>query len=432
MAKTINMPKMGNTVESVIFSEWFVKEGDSVKKGDKLFSYETDKTTTEEEAKEDGVILKLLVEDNDEVVVFTPVAIIGKKGEDISKMLKEIESSKPKEIKPKEEPKPVAKVDMVPTPKGPVSKLEPKIKTGTGSGISPRALRAIQRSGIPLNSVTYGSGPRGRILRSDISSAKTRKNLNLEMSSDPMAIKLNEIVATSKQPSVSKEFKYSPMRSAIAKGMIVSQNQSAFTTLTIAIDAKELLKQRANFKKEIINGGHNISINDLIVFALSRLLPKYKDKINAHVYDDKGISHTNANIAIAVDTSNGLIVPVIKESNLKNLEEISSESKTIIANVRKGDYKNVDLKSGTFTISNVGAMNIEVFTPVLNDGQAAILGVGGLTMRPRKSTTGLLEFYDAMILSLTIDHRLADGADGARFLNDLKLILENIELIINN
>ncbi len=430
MAKFINMPKMGNTVEEVIFSEWHIKAGDTIKKGDKFFSYETDKTTAEEKSLEEGVILKLLVNDNDDVKVHSPIAIIGKKGEDIKSLLKEFEDLKPKEAKKVELPKP--EVILKPTP--PI-KQESKTSSNSGnnshSGISPRAMRSLKRSGIAFNSISYSSGPRGRVVDADIIKSKTRLNLLTSTEKKgPHLIKIEEMVKLANISQGDLEFKYSPMRSAISKAMIKSQNQSAFNTLSITIDSDQILKARGEIKKQIANGGHNISINDLLMFALSRVLPKYKNTINAHVDDNKAISHAHVNLAVAVDTPNGLVVPVIKEVNLKTIEEISEESRANIKSVISGKLNEVDLKSGTFTISNVGAMNIEAFTPVLNDGQAGILGVGTSVIRPRKSKTGMIEFYNAMTLSLTTDHRLVDGADAARFLNDLKLVLENINLIL--
>ncbi len=438
MAKFINMPKMGNTVEEVIFSEWHVKEGDVVKKGDKFFSYETDKTTAEETSLEEGVILKLLVKDNDDVKVHTPIAIIGKKGEDFKALLKKFESSKVKEVK-KPKTKEVKKIVITklpgaiesPTTNKPKLESNSNSRNNSGSGISPRALRSLKRSGISPNSISYSSGPRGRTVVGDIAKSKTR--LNLLSSSEvkgPHLIKIEEMVKLANSSQGDEEFKYTPMRSAISKSMIKSQNQSAFNTLSIVVDSNQILEARAEIKKQIQHGGHNISINDLLMFALSRVLPKYKNTINAHVEDNKAIGHAHVNLAVAVDTPIGLMVPVIKEANLKSIEDISEESKANIKSVISGKLNEVDLKSGTFTISNVGAMNIEMFTPVLNDGQAGILGVGTSVIRPRKSKTGMIEFYSAMTLSLTTDHRLVDGADAARFLNDLKLVLENISLIL--
>jgi pyruvate dehydrogenase E2 component (dihydrolipoamide acetyltransferase) len=438
MAKIIEMPKMGNTVESVILSEIFVKEGQEVKKGDNLFSYETDKTTTEEEAKEAGHILKIFVKENDEIAVFSPVLVIGKKGEDIKKIISEVEAKAKKVEEPKikikieskvEVPKALPKIEA-PAPSQTTPNRSGASDTGTG-GISPRALKALRRSGIPLSSVSYGSGPRGRITANDVHASKKRVNFTTsDVSHSPMEIKVNEIIGATKSSKGDEEFKYPPMRAAISKGVFDSQKNSVATTLTIAVDAAKLLSVRAIVKQEMATGGPNISINDLIVYALSRVLPKYKNTINAHAFDTKGIAHGHANIAIAVDTKDGLVVPVIKETNLKTLQQISEEAKFAITQARAGNYKDIDLKSGTFTISNVGAMNIEVFTPVLNAGQSGILGVGGVALRPRKSKDGLIEFYNSMILSLTVDHRIADGADGARFLNDIKLVLENIDLII--
>lgn len=467
MAKFIIMPKMGNTVTTVIFSEWYVKEGDQIKPGDKLFSYETDKTTTEEIAKEQGTILKLLVKPDQEVAVFAPVMIIGQANEDISDLLKQVNKVK-EEVKEVNISKPSVQSPSFQTgekdhPKNPeqqhvnVTENQPEIKPevetlsqplkgssevktdqhhDNAGGISPRALKALRKSGVSIDRITYGSGPRGRIVSQDIT--KAMRNIKPQQFTQEMLIKqpnkiedqLNKIIEQANTKG-QQEYIYPPMRAAISKGMRASQSQSAFVTLTISIDAYQLLQARKKIKANVAKGQLDISINDLIIFACSRVLPKYKQTINAHVFDTKATIYSHANIAVAVDTPIGLIVPVIKETNLKSLAQISQEAKEYIAIARQGKTKGLDLSSGTFTISNVGGMGIEVFTPVLNAGQAAILGIGTTMLKPRKNHEGLVEFYNAMILSLTIDHRLADGADGARFLNDLKLALENIETLIN-
>lgn len=445
MAKFINMPKMGNTVTSVIFGEWFVKENDDVKIGDKLFSYETDKTTTEELAKEDGTVLKLIAQPNDEIPVFDHVMIIGKKGEDISTLLNEITTSKSQEeVKTESSAKSIPEVQNLPAQEIPTPAVETIITNKQAQnnvnnneiigGISPRALQLLRKSGIPINAIHYASGPNNRIVSNDVVKAMSMQNLNANNGAkkqvNQLRKKIDDILKLANTKSGDETFNYPRMRAAIAKGMIQSQKQSVFTTLTMSINANQLLETRNQFKNAIAQGGPNITINDLIIYGVSRVLPKYKKTINAHVEDNKATLHNHANIAMAVDTPQGLIVPVIKEANLKSLIDISNEAKSIIKFVKNASYENVDLRSGTFTISNVGGLGIEVFTPVLNAGQAAILGVGTTVLKPRLNKQGMMEFYQAMILSLTIDHRLADGADGARFLNDVKLILENIDLII--
>lgn len=447
MAKFINMPKMGNTVTAVIFSEWHVKEGDKIKQGDKLFSYETDKTTTEEVAKESGTVLKLLVSPDQEVPVFAPVMIIGNPDEDITSLLSEIkqvkteiktpvkdveveEAAEVKQTAPLPEVETLAlKQNVVKKPKT-SDELATNFPSNNGK-FSPRAIRALRNSGIPLDALNYRSGPDGAIVSQDITKAMDLDNLHQQKTNDsnPVMNKITDIISHANREGDEK-FTYSPMRSMIAKGMKKSQQDSAFVTLSIAIDANKLLQTRKQFKSQATKGGDDISINDLIIFATSRVLPKYYKTINAHVFDNEAIGHYHANIAVAVDTPIGLLVPVIKQANLKSLAQISKEAKALIKTVRQGTYKGVDLSSGTFTISNVGNMGIEVFTPVLNAGQASILGVGTTVLRPRQNRQGLVEFYNAMILSLTIDHRLVDGADGARFLNDLKLILENVDVMI--
>ncbi|MDI4567551.1 MAG: 2-oxo acid dehydrogenase subunit E2 [Mycoplasma sp.] len=468
MAKIITMPKVGNTVKTVILSEWFVKENEKITIGQKFYSYETDKTVMEEKSKEEAVVLKLLVKVGEEIPVFTPIAIIGQENEDISEHLASLNFKDNKQEN--QNTQTIEVVEQTPTnaidnissnniveqeeKKETVFDEVPKLQICPSKqdyGISPRALKLIAQSGIPLNNLTRGSGPDGRIIEEDIinlinsqekeirtvkenvidssitSASKQTSQVNIEPKNKKISDKVKEIISHISNSTNDTLFDYPPMRKAISKGLKDSLNNAASVSLMTSINANSLLKTRAKFKKE----GSSITLNDLIVFALSRVIPKHKNYINAHVDDTKATIHDSVNIAIAVDAPPlGLIVPVIKNTQTMTLVEIHEKAKEAIKAARAGELSKIDLRSGTFTISNVGAMGIEYFTPILNAGQAAILGVGTSVLKPKLNDSNLIEFYNSMCLSLTVDHRLADGADGARFLNDLKIVLENIGEII--
>ncbi len=433
------MPKMGNTVKSVILSEWHIAEGQPVKIGAPFFSYETDKTQVEHKAQEEGIVLKILVEPNQEIAVFSPVAIVGQLDEDISSLLEEFgpaSKSQPQvdQSTPTAPEKPrltsATKTSPQPQPNvQPEQKLPEQALESSQLSFSPRAIRTLRRSGWRPDLMGPAKPGQNRLVSQDVLSsmnlAKTKGAL-----SSPSANLIDQLISDAAQANGDAPFDYQPMRRAIARAMLQSQSQSAAATLVISVDATNLTKVHKEFKNASQKGGPRISINDLIILATSRVLPKYSQTINAHVFDDRAIAHRHAHIAIAVDTPGGLIVPVLKNANSKSLREISEQARQMIKLVREGQYRAVDLKSGTFTISNVGALGIESFTPILNDGQAAILGVGALSLRARQNSAGLVEFHQALTLSLTIDHRLVDGADGGRFLVDLKTVLERIDELV--
>ncbi|XP_023212944.1 uncharacterized protein LOC111615736, partial [Centruroides sculpturatus] len=431
------MPKMGNTVKSVILSEWHVAEGQVIKKGAPFFSYETDKTQVEHKAQEEGTVLKILVEPNQEIAVFSPVAIVGKAGEDIRALLAELEPSETPKVQtkhsrpvPADEPPQLTPVRAAPAPESvssPAAEPTDQVLGSNRSGFSPRALRTLRRSGINPALVNPAQPNQPRLVSQDVLGAMQLAKIKGAVNQVSQPDLVEQLASEAPRASGDSPFDYQPMRRAIARAMLKSKEQSAAATLVISVDASNLTKVHQRFKKAAQSGGPRISINDLVVFATSRVLPKYSQTINAHVFDERAVGHRHAHIAIAVDTPGGLIVPVLTHANAKSLREISEQARQMIKLVRQGQYQAVDLKSGTFTISNVGALGIESFTPILNDGQAAILGVGALTLRARQNQAGLVEFYQALTLSLTIDHRLVDGADGGRFLVDLKTVLEKID-----
>jgi pyruvate dehydrogenase E2 component (dihydrolipoamide acetyltransferase) len=220
------------------------------------------------------------------------------------------------------------------------------------------------------------------------------------------------------------------MRKIIAKAMQNSLSTTAQLTLNASFDATDILNFRKRIKKEHETLGlHNITINDMIVFALSRTLITHK-VLNSHLVDDKLLTFKNVHIGIAVDTTRGLMVPTLFNTNKMSLDNISLESKSIATKCNTNTIP-VDLLQGaSFTLTNLGNLQVENFTPVLNPPQIGILGVGSIVKKPIE-IDGEIKLYSSIGLSLTFDHRAIDGAPAARFLRDLKVNLENFNLLLS-
>jgi pyruvate dehydrogenase E2 component (dihydrolipoamide acetyltransferase) len=449
MAVPIIMPRQGQSVESCIIAKWFKKKGDVVNVGDILFSYETDKAAFDEEAKVAGTILEIYAEEGDDVPVLTNVCVIGNPGEDVA------------QFGPIKESNPI--IETVKEAESPTVEEKAAINTITASNtevitndgdlkISPRAKNLAEKTGVDFR-FAEGSGPYGRIIEKDIielkekgyvvtSAAKdflgdasivgtgiggriTTSDLNKPIQA-PSAVRTSP--TASEQPEF-EEVKISNMRKVIAKAMMNSISSTCQLTLNSSFDATDVMEFRKKIKdsKERLNL-ENITLNDIIVYSVSRTLANHKD-LNAHFLDDKMLYFKNVHIGIAVDTDRGLMVPTIFNANLKSLNEISAEIKLLVKECQKGTINPDYLKGGTFTITNLGTLDIESFTPVINPPQTGILGVNNIIQRVRE-VKDEYEYYPAMGLSLTFDHRALDGAPAAKFLKDLKTNLESFSMLL--
>ncbi len=398
MAIPVIMPKQGQSVESCLITKWHKKEGDSVNAGDLLFSYETDKAAFEEEAKETGVLLSILAEEGEDVPCLQTVAIIGEKDEDISAYSK----SPQKEEKKKEET--IIGVEAQTNIQYKSTALQ---KDGHVS-ISPRAKAAAERQGIDFKNIA-SSGPEGRIIERDI--------YNFSGKAETMQ---------TEGPDDYTDEKLSTVRKVISSVMHESLSTMAQLTNHSSFDASGIM----NFRKRVKENPEDfdmadITLNDMILFAVSRVI-KNHPVLNAHFLTDKIRCFNTVNLGVAVDTPRGLLVPTLMEADKKSLTEISLESKRLIGMAQTGKIAPDLLENGTFTVTNLGSIGVEIFTPIINPPQTAILGVCTIITRV-KEKDGKAFYYPAMGLSLTYDHRAVDGAPAARFIKELKETLENIE-----
>jgi pyruvate dehydrogenase E2 component (dihydrolipoamide acetyltransferase) len=427
MATELIMPKQGQSVESCIISKWYKKKGDQVKKGDLLFAYETDKASFEEEAPADGYLIEILYNEGDEVLVLTPVCYIGEKGEKVA-VSKQAESKETSA--PKTESVSANNVQQV---------IVPIENTGSDRVmISPRARKLAE-----LNNINYlnvkGSGPLGRIIENDIAMVVANKS-----KATPLARKVAEVekielpqtgsgyngkvlkddvLSTSANDSDVEVKELSNLRKIIASRMLESLQNTAQLTLHSTADARHILNQRKVFKSKNVN----ITINDMICYAVVRALLQHSN-MNAHLTGTSLKLFKGIHLGIAVDTARGLMVPVIKNAHYLSLEGLAANIKDVAAKCQQGSIDLSLLEGASFTVTNLGALGVDYFTPVLNAPQVGILGVGGINHKPAELEAGIIGFVPHLALSLTFDHRATDGANAARFLQEITKQLQQINL----
>ena len=415
-AKPVLMPKSGISVESCILTAWKVKVGDTVKVGDILFSYETDKAAFDQEAEFEGEVLAIFAEEGDEVPVLTNVCAIGKHGIDASSLA------------PGGAPAPVVEeVKAAPAPAAtPVAAAPVATATATADDgfikASPRAKQLAKKLGVDLKTAT-ATGPNGRIIERDVREA----SVNPKAAPAP-AVEVKAEVKTNAPADFHafKDEKMSNIRKVIAKNMVNSLSTMAQLTHNISFDCTNIMA----FRKYLKDNAEklklpSITINNIIVFAVSRVLKNHKD-LNANLINGDTMRYfEHSNIGIATDTPRGLLVPVLFGADTLSLSEIAIQSKKISTDAAAGAIKPELLSGGSFTISNLGTMGIESFTPVVNPPQTGILGVNTLETRVKLGKNGEIIPYTAMNLSLSYDHRALDGAPASKFLKELKDYLEN-------
>ena len=409
MANAVIMPKAGITVESCIIGTWEKKVGDAVKVGDILFTYETDKASFECESTEEGTLLEIFFNDGDEVPCLVNVCAIGNEGDDCSALRPD--SAPAEEAAPVvEEKKEEVKVEAV---------AVSTAVDGEKSAISPRAKKLAERTGVDASLATP-TGPNGRVIERDV------RNLI----DNPAAAKAAAPVAVAAAPEVEYEdVKFSGIRRAISKSMTTSLSTMAQLTHNTSFDATAILKYRKQLKASEGDCA-GITLGEIIMYAVSRTLLNHPD-LNAHMLDDNNIRlFKHVHLGFAVDTPRGLMVPTIFNADQKSLLEISKEVKALAAECREGNISPDKLSGASFTVSNLGNLGVESFTPVINPPQTGILGVCGTIDRVKKGKDGEIAIYPAMGLSLTYDHRAVDGTPAARFQKELAQNLENFTVLL--
>jgi pyruvate dehydrogenase E2 component (dihydrolipoamide acetyltransferase) len=419
MAAQVTMPKLSDAMQEGRILQWLKQEGDRIQGGDVLASIETDKAEIELEAFAAGILRKILVPDGESVAVGAPIAIIAEADEDISALLGAAAPAPAKPAVQTVPAPPAAPAPPAPAPEAvptstPAAAPAPAAEAGWIPA-SPIARRMAREAGLELAQLK-GSGPGGRIIERDVEAHLAHQRSHL---------------GGAEVPEGEREFEekdLTTIRKTIAARMIQSKAPIPHFTVTVEADmgAAEELRKSLN---AIETGGEKLSINHILIKATALALKRHP-AINAHYHDGRVRLFRRVHIGIAVALEDGLIVPVIRECERKSLGEIAREAKGLIERARTRKLRPEEYSGGTFAISNLGMYEVVEFTAVIDPTHGAILAVGAITEQPA-AVGGQIAIRKRMRLTGSFDHRIIDGAMGARFLQELKKILENpVQLLL--
>lgn len=440
MATIVILPKQGQSVESCIITEIKKKKGDVVKKGDVLFAYETDKASFEEESPVDGVVLECFYNEGDEVEVLLNMMVIGEPGE-------ESPLSPPEGGKPTEEQKTAESTkDEINFEKDIKLKASPLGEVG---GASPRAKSLAEKEAIDATQLT-GSGPKGRVIEKDVQAALENRPKLTQLAKKIAAAQgltaqgtgsglAGTVKSTDLAPAPAnalygvdyQDKKLSNMRKLIAKAMHASLQNSAQLTHHLGADARRMLELRKTAKAALESGkiSTNITLNDMVCFAVVKALKKFPN-VNSHFLGDSMRLFNKVHLGLAVDTERGLMVPAVRNADDLSVIGLANQLKEVANSCKKGaiDPELLSAEAATFTVSNLGNYGVEMFTPVINLPQSAILGVNTIVPRPKDLGNGAYGFVPYIGLSLTYDHRALDGGEATRFLKQIAVEIETLDL----
>ena len=412
MATPVIAPREGETTSCVLIS-WKRRKGDKVRFGDELGTVETDKATMDILSPGEGTVLALLYSEGEELPASAPVAIIGDAGEDIAALLNK-EAVKAKDV--------AEEIRLPANRANEVASVRGRIK------ITPKAKKFAKENGIALDGIS-GTGTAGSICYRDVSSKATSPALITD--AGPIAQdKASSALQDSRSPFAPQEQAQkvlSGFEKSSAERMMQSLYNSAQYTLHADANAGTLLSLRSRYKNSGENIVSGITLNDMLLFAVSRTLRRYPI-INAELINGTLTEYNAVNLAFALDTPKGLAVPVIHDADKLSLTEISLKAKELIEKGREGRLAPGDLSHGSFMVSNLGGMGITYFTPILNPPQVGILGIGKIRPMPQYHEEEI-RFESTLSLSLTLDHQIVDGATGARFLADLSSFIRDFDLM---
>ena len=459
MASVVIMPKQGQSVESCILTEFKKNKGDKVAVGDILFAYETDKASFEEESKVEGTVLAVFYNEGDEIPVLENVMVIGQEGENIDEFLKGAPAAEASAAAAA----PEVKAAAVQAPEITVHESAPAVAVEGKRAISPRATALAENLNINLAYVT-ATGPEGRIIERDIEAAAasgarqtplaakvaaetgaTAPASGSGLAGMARACDLGSAAPAAKPAAApaakgkdvlesGDDFevrKLTNIRKVIAKSMQASLQNSAQLTHHLSADARRIQALRKQAKKMLEEGkiDVNITLNDFICMAVIRALKKFPN-VNTHFLGDSIKYFNKVHLGLAVDTERGLMVPCVKNADDLSIAGLSRQLKAVADACKKGSISPDILspEAATFTVSNLGNYGVEIFTPIINLPQSAILGVNTIVPRPKDLGGGVYAFVPHIGLSLTYDHRSIDGGEATRFLKQIATEIETLEV----
>jgi pyruvate dehydrogenase E2 component (dihydrolipoamide acetyltransferase) len=434
MATPVELPKLGNTVEECLIAKWVRHTGDQVSAGETVLEVETDKAVQEIASPASGTLLATFFEEGALVPVFTNLFVIGEPGESVEAFRPKSEESSDSAAAATGSPEAVASA-------APIEIAQTDVDDGPQGSYSPRARRFAQEHNFHPRT-SRGSGPEGRVLEADLrelylSSPRLSGATSQQVGSGSQPhgegsgiggmVLAGDLVAGAAAATVSGtvESKLSNMRTRIAQRMRESITSTAQYTLNSWADAGAMLTLRARIKAS--TGLPNVNLNDMVMYCTVQALLEVPE-LNVEFIGGKLVKHSAVHLGFACDTPRGLMVPVIRNADKLSLGELGKKAKELSTKAVQGGISPDDLSGATFSVSNLGGLGIESFTPILNPPQVAILGVNATQIKPVRRD-GVVQFVDAIGFSLTLDHQIIDGAPGARFLIALKANIEKVELI---
>lgn len=427
----VTMPRLSDTMEEGTIARWLKKTGDEVKKGDVLAEIETDKATMDLEAYEAGTLQQILVQEGETVPIGQAVALIGTGAA----------------VQPAAEPAPAtarigadgasaSPAESAPKAETSTQSIKPAVITGGERGAikaSPLARRIAEEHSIDLGQV-QGTGPGGRIVRDDIEDVLEQRAAPPAPSPAPAAPAPTSKPAVPPQavpaptaplsaPPETEVVKLSRVQMLIARRLTESKQTIPHFYVSSEVDMTDALAMRQVLNASAGEDGVKVTVNDLIVKACALALEKFPE-VNSTIKDDQRIQYKHINIGIAIDVPSGLVVPVIRDTNIKGVRTIAREAKDLIAKARANKLSTADLEEGTFSVSNLGMMDASNFIAVINPPQAAILAVAS-TRKQFVPVDSQPVIRDLMSMTLSADHRVLYGAAVARFLQEIKRLLQN-------
>ena len=423
MAITFGMPSLGHTMEKGKIIEWLKHEGDPIAKGEPLVVIETDKVITEVESPADGVVLRIVVSSEEERPIGALLAVLGAQGEQVS----EVELQQmlgPVAVHAPATPAPVATPAPMVAPRADAAARD----GGERLKISPIARKLADELGLDASTM-QGTGPGGRITKDDVlrvaEAAKTAAPAAVPVTTAPAApAPAPAAMAPARgRLGVSRTIPLRGMRGRVAERMFQSWNTIPRVTEVMQVD----MSATVAFREAMLGQweqqyGLRISLNDMITKAVAMAL-RQQPRLNATLVDQEVRLHDSVNVGVAVNLDEGLIVPVIFNADQKDLGQIAREGRDLAEKARAGRLQLDEISDGTFTITNLGTTGIELFTPIINPPQVAILGVGMVQRRPIV-VGDALAIRPSVYLSLVFDHRAVDGVPAANFLQEVKRLLE--------
>jgi len=439
MATQVIMPKLSPTMEEGQLSRWLKKEGDQVSMGEPLAEIDTDKATMEMQALTNGVLRKILIQEGESAPLGQMIAIIGEPDEDISALANQAPAVKPAAAAaPEQPPAPAAEQPKETPPEAPAAPAPPaqgngqqpapKAEAGGRLIVSPLAARMAAEAGVDLRSIT-GSGPGGRIIKRDVeglisggaksADASPQRQLRaVEPGARPQ-------VAPG-QPSTYHDEPASEMRRTIARRLVTSLGPIPHFFLTVEIEMDRAAEMRAGINA--IDPELKLSINDILIKVAAAALVQHP-QVNASFQDKSVRYYDHADIGVAVAIEDGLITPIIRAADQKLLSQIATEVRDLADRARNRKLKPEEYMGATFSISNLGMFGIDEFTAVINPPEGAILAVGAMAPKPVVRDNQVV-VRQMMHVTMSCDHRVIDGATGAKFLQTFKKILENPLLLV--